>query len=151
MTAVEADENHGDGWGLTWFIYLNYNLNPLNTFSSSSRSTVFKDILPWNMSQMITKSVPISTRIVISNAMKWGIPLCIWWKVNGNWDNGGKAIVEQIASWERNKSKRAGLWESQSGIRVEKLTIWIRSFDYNRVNYKNYNRVHQIYQFHQNR
>ena len=36
--------------------------------------------------------------------------------------NGGKAIVEQIlASEERKKSKRAGLWESQSGIRVGKL------------------------------
>ena len=44
-------------------------------------------ILPWNISQMIMKSIPISTRIVISNVMKWGIPLWIWWKVNGNWDN----------------------------------------------------------------
>ena len=44
--------------------------------------------------------------------------------------NGGKAIAEQIlASEERNKSKRAGLWESQSGIRVGKLTIWVRSFE----------------------
>ena len=44
--------------------------------------------------------------------------------------NGGKAIVEQIlASEERNKSKRAGLWESQSGIRAGKLTIWVRSFE----------------------
>ena len=52
--------------------------------------------------------------------------------------NGGKAIVELIlASEERNKSKRAGLWESQSGIRVGKLTIWVRSFE--------------IDQFHQNR
>ena len=35
-----------------------------------------------------------------------------------------KAIVEKIlASEEENKSKRAGLWESQSGIRVGKLTI----------------------------
>ena len=43
--------------------------------------------------------------------------------------NGGKAIVEQIlASEEINKSKRAGLWESQSGIQVGKLTIWVRSF-----------------------
>ena len=33
--------------------------------------------------------------------------------------NGGKVIVEQIlASEEINKSKRAGLWESQSGIQV---------------------------------
>ena len=44
--------------------------------------------------------------------------------------NGGKAIVEQIlVPDERNKSKRAGLWESQSGIRVGKLTIWVRSFE----------------------
>ena len=44
--------------------------------------------------------------------------------------NGGKAIVEQIlASEEINKSKRAGLRESQSGVRVGKLTIWVRSFE----------------------
>ena len=44
--------------------------------------------------------------------------------------NGGKAIVEQIlASEEINKPKRAWLWESESGIRVRKLTIWgVRSF-----------------------
>ena len=42
--------------------------------------------------------------------------------------NGGKAIVEQIlASEERNKSKRAGLWKSQSGIQEGKLTIWVSS------------------------
>ena len=38
--------------------------------------------------------------------------------------NGGKGIVEQIIASE----ERAGLWESQSGIRVGKLTIWVRSF-----------------------
>ena len=55
--------------------------------------------------------------------------------------NGGKAILEQIlASGNRNKSKRAGLWESQSGIWVGKLAIWVRSFE-----------IHQVYQFHQNR
>ena len=56
-------------------IYINSNLNPLTKFTSSIRSTKFKDILPWNISQMITKTVPISTRIVISYAMKQGIPL----------------------------------------------------------------------------
>ena len=41
---------------------------------------------------------------------------------------GGKAIVEQIlASEQRKKSKRAGLWESQSGIQVGKLSSWVRS------------------------
>ena len=44
--------------------------------------------------------------------------------------NGGKAIVEQIlASVERSKSKGAGLWEWQSVIRVGKVTVWVRSFE----------------------
>ena len=54
------------------YIYINSNLNSLKKFTSSSRSTEFKDI-SCNISQMITKTVPISTRIVISCAMKWGI------------------------------------------------------------------------------
>ena len=42
--------------------------------------------------------------------------------------NGGNAIVEQVlASEEKNKSKRAGLWESESG--AGRLTIWVRSFE----------------------
>ena len=45
--------------------YINFNLNPLTIFTSSSRSTEFKGIFPWNISQMITKTIPISTRIVI--------------------------------------------------------------------------------------
>ena len=32
-------------------------------------------------------------------------------------------------SEEINKSKRAGLWESLSGIQVGKLTVWVRSFE----------------------
>ena len=44
--------------------------------------------------------------------------------------SGGKAIVGQIlASEERNKSKRARLWELQSEIQVGKLTSWVRSFE----------------------
>ena len=103
--------------------------------SSSSRSTKFKDILPWNISEMITKTISISTRIVISYAMKWGIPFQVYWKVNLNWDN-----MIRISQWKeshcrtntivrRNKSKRAGLSKSQSGIQVGKLTTWVRSFE----------------------
>ena len=58
-------------------IHINSNLNPLTKFTSSSASTEFKDILPWNISQMIMKTIPISTRIVISYVMKKGIPLLI--------------------------------------------------------------------------
>ena len=42
---------------------------------------------------------------------------------------GGKAVVELQASEEINKSKRAGLWELQSGVQVGKLTICVRSFE----------------------
>ena len=86
---------------------------------------------------MIMKTIPISMRIVISYVMKRGILLWIWWRVNGNWDNNmikisqwRENILEQIlASEERNKSKRAGIWESQSGIRIRRLTIWVRLFE----------------------
>ena len=71
-----------------WYIPINSNLNPLTKFTNSSKSTEFKNILPWNISEMIIKTVWISTTIiVISYAMKQGIPLWVWWKVNGNWDN----------------------------------------------------------------
>ena len=44
--------------------------------------------------------------------------------------SGGKTIVKQIlVPVEGNKLKRAGLWESQSGIRVGNLTIHTRSFE----------------------
>ena len=75
-------------------IYISSNLNLLTKFTSSSRSTKLKDILPWNISQMITKTIPISTRIVISYVMKQGIPLWISWKVNGNWDNNMIRILQ---------------------------------------------------------
>ena len=44
--------------------------------------------------------------------------------------NGQIAIVEQmLVSEERSKSQRAELWGSQSGIPVGKLTIWVSSFE----------------------
>ena len=79
---------------------------------------------------MITKTIPINTRIAISHAIKWGIPFEFIAKsikterTTSEFPNGGKAVVEQIlASEERKKFKRAGLYESQSRIRVGKLTI----------------------------
>ena len=111
-------------------IYINFNLHPLTNFTSSSRSTEFKDIIPWNISQMITKTVPIITRIGISYAMKWGIPMWIWWKVNENWEttwlklpNRGKFIVEQIiASKEINESNP--IWDLSSKVNHLSKFIW---------------------------
>ena len=54
-------------------ININSNLNLFTKFTSNKRITEFKDILPWNISQMITKTVPINTRIAISYAMKQDI------------------------------------------------------------------------------
>ena len=117
-------------------IHINSNLQPLKKFTSSSRSSAFKDILPWNISQMITKTVPISTRIVISY-QRWN--RASWWEFErksleidtwSEFSNGGKVTVQPIlTSQERKKSKRAGLRESRSGIWVRKLTIWVRSFE----------------------
>ena len=53
-------------------IYISSNLNELSKFTSSGISAEFKDILPWNISQVITKTVPISTRVVIIYVMKQG-------------------------------------------------------------------------------
>ena len=52
--------------------HINSNLNSFTKFTNSSRNTNLKDIFPWNISQMIMKTVPISTRIVISYTMKYG-------------------------------------------------------------------------------
>ena len=95
-------------------IYINSNLNPLKKFTSSSRSTKFKDILSGNISQMITKPIPISPRTV-KLCDETGHPLknegkSMETETTSKLPIGGKAIAEQIlASEEINKSNRAGL------------------------------------------
>ena len=90
-------------------IYINFNLVPLTW---SSRSTKFDDKFPWNISQMIIKTIQINSRIVISCAMKSGI------KVKGNLGKNiricqlrGSDCRRSKSSEERNKSKIVGLWE----------------------------------------
>ena len=73
---------------------INSNLKPLTKFSSSSGSTEFEDILPWNLSQMITKTILITTRIIRSYAVKWSIPFWVWQKINGNWDSNMNRIFQ---------------------------------------------------------
>ena len=87
MATAQAAKNHRHKWGLTWYlwlgiyiyilhiyvymyIYINPHLDPIIKFHNSSRSNKFKDILPWTISQMIIKTVPISTRIAIRHVMK---------------------------------------------------------------------------------
>ena len=120
------------------YIYINSNLNQLTKFISSSRRTEFKDILPNDHEDLLNQHKNShkphgETGNPVSSLLKsqWKLGQ----KVNGNrlyseFPNEGKAIVEQIlASEERNESKKAGLWESQLGIQVGKLTIWVKSFE----------------------
>ena len=113
-------------------VCINSNLKLLTKFTSSSRSSVFKNIL--QITEIITNTILISTGIVISYTMKQGIPFWIYWKVSENWDSNMIIISQWSESCcrtkrqnkEIHKSKRAGLWESQSRIWVGSLTIWVR-------------------------
>ena len=103
-------------------ICISSNLNPLTKFNSSSRDTEFNYILPWNITQMITKTISISARIVISYAMKRGIPLRIW-KVNGNWDNN----MTRITQWrERHCGTNTSIRRKKEiqKIRTVRVTGW---------------------------
>ena len=64
MAAAKAAENHGVEWDLTWYLQwgsdTNSKLKLLSKFTSSSRRAEFKGILPWNISQIITETIPIT-------------------------------------------------------------------------------------------
>ena len=142
-------------------IYINSNLNQITKFTNSSISTEFKDILPWNISKMIMKTIPISTRIVISNARKHGILWWIQWNANVNWDNN---MIRTSQWWESHCRTNTSVRRKKEILksRTVRITVWdpCRKANHlskvvwdnnNWVLTENYNRVHQIYQFHQNR
>ena len=117
-------------------VHVDFNMDPMMKCISSSKSTEFKDILPWSISQMITNIIPVIMGIVMRYAIKWTPPFKFQGKsmetettTRSEFLNGADAIVEQILGLEeRKKSIRGGLWELQSRIRVENLFIWVRSF-----------------------
>ena len=112
-------------------IYINSNLKPLKN-SLEAREALSLNKQPSNDHKDHPNQHENSQKYV----MTWGIPLWVWWKVNGNRDNN----LIRISQWresncrkntsvkKRNKSKRAGLWEWQSVIWVGKLTIWVWCF-----------------------
>ena len=138
MAAAQVAENHGDEWGLTWYLQWGiYTSIPAWTHSQNSLAAIeplsFK-ILSHGASLKWLQRPYQSAWIVLMYVMKCfefigksvEIEMTTWLE----FPNGGKAILEQIlVSEERNKSKRAVLWELQSGIQVGKLTIWVRSFE----------------------
>ena len=66
---------------------------PTHKNSLAAAEAEFKDILPWIISKMITKTIPISTRIVIRNVMSM--------EVNGNLD---KNMI-RISQWRESHCK----------------------------------------------
>ena len=68
-------------------VYINSVLKPLTTLASSSRSTEFKDILPWNISQAIAKTIPISTRMVMQ------------WNGASPFEFDGKSMGAETTTW----------------------------------------------------
>ena len=101
MAAAQTAENHGDEWGLTWYLrWRIYTSIPTWTHSKNSLAAAeTKHIFQGNLSQMITKTVSI--RIVISYAVKWGIQLWFWQKVNGNWDSN----MIRISQWRESLNR----------------------------------------------
>ena len=103
-------------------IYINSNPDPLTKLSSSSRSTEFNEILPWNVSQIFAKAVLISARTAISCTMKIGIPFCVWKKADGNWDN--NMIFLRIFQWKGSYC-RANTWIRRKKINLkEEEGLW---------------------------
>ena len=75
MVAAQAAKHHGDEWGLNWYFRWGIHTT-IPTWTHTQNSLVAEEALsltislPWSISQMITKTVPISRKIVISNPMK---------------------------------------------------------------------------------
>ena len=65
----KAAENHGHEWRLAWYLWWGYmhQVQPetIHKINCQQKKSKFKDIFPWNISQMITKTILIITRIVI--------------------------------------------------------------------------------------
>ena len=114
--------------------YINSKMDLFTKFSCNSRSTKFKDILPWNISQMISNTVPISIRIIKSCMVQRSIPICVCWKLI----NTETTIWPEFINWEsycttntrisRNKQiqKCRTVRFTAPHIQERKLAIWVR-------------------------
>ena len=76
-------------------MYINYNLNPLTKFTSSSRSIKFKDILPWNICQINTNAISTSL---------WIVKLCneTVYPILSLMESQRKLIRIRISQWKEN-------------------------------------------------
>ena len=120
MSKAWPDISYLGSWYFLLGIYTSILTWTRNSFKTVEAPSL--NISSHGKSLKITKNVPISKTTVISYAIKWDIPLRIWWKVNGNWDitwsevpNEGKVIVEQILVSEERKNQKS---------RTMMITVW---------------------------
>ena len=111
-----------------WDTYINSNLDPLTKFTSSK----VKRYPPMEHSQFFTKTVPVSTKIVINYVMKQGILLWIWWKGNGNWDNNMIRISQWRESHCRTNTRVRRNKQIQKN-RALSITVWDLSRKFNHL------------------
>ena len=90
----------------------------------------------------------VSTRIFIRYEMTRGVLFWVCWKVNGNWDNN----MIKFSQWKESHTsvrRKKEILKSRT-VRV-KVRNPSRKVNHLRKAIWEYNRVHQVYQFHQNR
>ena len=93
----------------------------------------------WNISQMITKTIWISTRIVISHALKQGNLIRIFHWREHHWRT--NTSVGRKKWIQKNRTTRVAVRDPNRKVKYLSKIIWDRKII----------TVHQVYQFHQNR
>ena len=103
-------------------------------FSSGHRGTKIKDVLPCNIFQIIVKTIPMHTTIVISCVMKRGINFWFWRRLNENWDNNMTTTSQWRESYCRTITRARKInskqqhCESHPRIHIGKWHIWVSCF-----------------------
>ena len=127
MAAAQGAENCRDEQGLTWYLrWKVYTSIPTWTYSQNSLATAEALVLKisahgtslkWSQREDRLNQHENSHKLCVEtrhpafefDKKSMEIETTTWWEFH----NGGKTITEQILVLEeRNKSKRAGLWES---------------------------------------
>ena len=129
--------------------YINCNLNPLTKFAATE-TLEFKGIFPWNISQIITETVPVSMRIVIGYVIKQGIPFWFWWKVHENWNNNVRIPLSRESHCRTNTSiKRKKEIQKSRTVRVTVRDPSRKVYHMSRViwDFYNFYRLFQVYEF----
>ena len=129
---------YGDEWGSTWYLWWEiYTSFPAWTHSWNSvpgEEAMSLKISTYETSPNNHEEHP--NQLDNNNNLCDEKGFWVWRKVNSKWDNNmvrisqwrGSHCRTNVTVW-RKKSKRAGLWESQQGICVGKLPIWVRWFE----------------------